>query len=80
MEEVCVPDPGAGKLRHRVVAPFAAAAWGSATQTVGDGTLEDTSLVAQCQDTAPVVHGYLREAEKSTTDHAKHRLTWDLLG
>ena len=70
-EEVCVPDPGAGKLRHRVVAPFAAVAWGSATQAVGDGTLENTSIVAQRQDTAPAVHSYLRETEKSTADHTK---------
>ena len=61
-----------------MVAPFAAA-WGLATQAVGDGALENVLLVAQCPDTAPVIRGYLREAEKSAINHTKTKLTWDLL-
>jgi len=59
-----------------MTAPFAEAR-GPATQAVGGGALEETTLVTRWPEIAPVK---LREAEKSTTDKAKHKLTWHLHG
>jgi len=72
MGEVRIAAPGAGKLQeyNRIAALFVVA-WRPT------GTLEDTALVTQCPDITPVK---LREAEKSTTDQAKHKPTWYLHG
>jgi hypothetical protein len=47
-------------------------------QTVGYGALEDKFLVAQRLGTTPVIHHYLQEPEKLTTDH-EAQFTWHLL-
>lgn len=48
-----------------------AATWRPVTRVVSYGALGDTLLVAKCPDTTPAIRGYLQEAEKSTTGHAK---------